>query len=200
MSTTAVEIPGYVTGTWTIDPTHSNVGFTIRHLMLSKVRGRFGTFEGRVVTGADPLDSEVTATIDLASIDTGNRTRDEHVRSADFLDVEKYPNMTFRSTGVRTADGDFVLDGELTLHGVTKAVAFDLEVDGFGPDPFRTDDPFKGSRAGFTATGTVDRLEFGVGDGATIPGGGLGLGDKIQIVLEIEAVLETGDPAGEPVS
>ncbi|MFI0355177.1 YceI family protein [Actinomadura sp. 9N407] len=195
MKTAAVEIPGYVAGTWTIDPTHSNVGFTIRHLMLSKVRGRFGAFEGRLVTGEDPLDSEVTATIDLASIDTGNETRDTHVRSADFLDVEKYPSMTFRSTGVRAGDGGFVLDGELSLHGVTKPVALDLEIDGFGPDLFRTDDPFKGARAGFTASGTVNRLEFGVGDGATIPGGGLGLGDKIQIVLEIEAVLETGDTA-----
>ncbi|TMR04274.1 YceI family protein [Actinomadura soli] len=192
MTTELVEIPGYIAGTWAIDPVHSGVGFTIRHLMVSKVRGRFGTFEGTVVTGDDPLDSTVTASIDLASIDTGNAQRDEHVRSADFLDVATHPTMTYRSTGVRR-DGDaFVLDGELTLHGTTRPVPLKLEVEGFGPDPFREDDPFKGARAGFTATGEVNRLEFGVGDRATVPGGALGLGEKVQIVLEIQAVLRTG--------
>ncbi|MBO2462141.1 YceI family protein [Actinomadura violacea] len=191
MTAELVEIPDYVAGTWTIDPLHSGVGFAIRHLMVSKVRGRFGTFEGTVVTGDDPLRSEVTATIGLASVDTGNAQRDEHVRSADFLDVEKYPEMTFRSTGVRAAGDGFVLDGELSLHGVTKPVSLDLVVEGFGPDAFRQDDPFKGARAGFTATGEISRLEFGVGDAATVPGGKLGLSDKVEIVLEIEAVLRT---------
>ncbi|MEU6753108.1 YceI family protein [Spirillospora sp. NPDC046719] len=191
MTAELVEIPDYVAGTWTIDPLHSGVGFTIRHLMVSKVRGRFAAFEGTVVTGDDPLRSEVTATIDLASIDTGNAQRDEHVRSADFLDVEKYPEMTFRSTGVRAGGDGFLLDGELSLHGVTKPVTLDLVVEGFGPDVFRQDDPFKGARAGFTATGEISRLEFGVGDAATVPGGKLGLSDKVEIVLEIEAVLRT---------
>jgi polyisoprenoid-binding protein YceI len=193
MTAELVEIPGYVAGTWTIDPAHSGVGFTIRHLMVSKVRGRFGTFEGTIVTGADVLDSSVTATIDLASIDTGNGMRDEHVRSADYLDVAKYPAMTYRSTGVRPDGEDFVLDGELTLRGITKNVPLKLEIGGFGPDPFREDDPFKGARAGFTATGEISRLEFGVGDTTKVPGGsGLGLSEKVQIVLEIEAVLQTG--------
>ncbi|QKG21344.1 YceI family protein [Actinomadura verrucosospora] len=191
MTAELVEIPDYVAGTWTIDPLHSGVGFAIRHLMVSKVRGRFGTFEGTVVTGDDPLRSEVTATVDLSSIDTGNAQRDEHVRSADFLDVEKYPQMTFRSTGVRANGDGFLLDGELSLHGVTKPVTLDLVVEGFGPDAFRQDDPFKGARAGFTATGEISRLEFGVGDAATVPGGKLGLSDKVEIVLEIEAVLRT---------
>ncbi len=174
-------------------PLHSGVGFTIRHLMVSKVRGRFGTFEGTIVTGDDPLDSSVTATIDLSSVDTGNATRDEHVRSADFLDVAKYPAMTYRSTGVRRDGDGFVLDGELTLRGLTRQVPLRLEIEGFGPDPFREDDPFKGARAGFTATGEISRLEFGVGDTAKVPGGGgLGLGEKVQIILEIEAVLQTG--------
>jgi polyisoprenoid-binding protein YceI len=191
MTADLVEIPGYIAGTWTIDPLHSGVGFTVRHLMVSRVRGRFGAFEGTIVTGDDPLGSSVTATIDLSSVDTGNAQRDEHVRSADFLDVEEHPEMAFRSTGVR-ADGDgHVLDGELSLHGVTKPVSLDLVIEGFGPDVFRQDDPFKGARAGFTATGEISRLEFGVGDAATIPGGKLGLSDKIEIVLEIEAVLRT---------
>jgi polyisoprenoid-binding protein YceI len=191
MTAELVEIPGYVAGTWTIDPLHSGVGFTIRHLVVSRVRGRFGTFEGTIVTGADVLDSSVTATIDLTSIDTGNEQRDDHVRSADFLDVEKFPAMTYRSTGLRADGDDYVLDGELTLRGVTRNVPLKLEVGGFGPDPFLTD-PFKGARAGFTATGEISRLEFGVGDTAKVPGGnGLGLSEKVQIVLEIEAVLQT---------
>ncbi|MEU8803694.1 YceI family protein [Spirillospora sp. NPDC048819] len=192
MTAELVEIPGYIAGTWTIDPVHSDVGFTIRHLMVSKVRGRFGTFEGTVVTGDDPTGSSVTATIDLASIDTGNAQRDAHVRSADFLDVETYPTMTYRSTGVRPDGDDFVLDGELTLRGLTKQVPLNLELGGFGPDPFRQDDPFKGARAGFTATGEISRLEFGVGDTTKVPGGnGLGLSDKVQIILEIQASLQT---------
>ena len=192
MTAELVEVPGYVAGTWTIDPLHSNVGFTVRHLMVSKVRGRFGTFEGTVVTGDDPLDSSVTATIDLASIDTGIAKRDEHVRSADYLDVAKYPTMAYRSTGVRRDGDDLVLDGELTLRGLTRPVPLKLEIGGFGPDPFREDDPFKGARAGFTATGEISRLEFGVGDSAKIPGGGgLGLGEKIEIILEIQAALRT---------
>jgi polyisoprenoid-binding protein YceI len=191
MTTEVVEIPGYVAGTWTIDPVHSGVGFVIRHLMVSKVRGRFATFEGTVVTGADPLDSSVTASVDLASIDTGNAQRDEHVRSADFLHVAEHPTMTYRSTGLRREGDGFVLDGDLTLRGTTKPVALKLEVDGFGPDPFRQDDPFKGARVGFTATGEINRLDFGVGDRGTVPGGALGLGEKVEIVLEIEAALRT---------
>jgi polyisoprenoid-binding protein YceI len=191
MTAELVEIPGYVAGTWTIDPVHSGVGFTIRHMMVSKVRGRFGGFEGTVVTGDDPLGSSVTATIDLSSIDTGNPQRDEHVRSADFLDVAKYPEMTFRSTRVRADGGGFLLDGELSLRGVTKEVSLKLVAEGFGPDVFRQDDPFKGARAGFTATGEISRLEFGVGDGATVPGGALALSDKVQLVLEIQAALRT---------
>ena len=191
MTPQVVEIPGYVAGTWTIDPVHSTVGFTIRHMMISKVRGRFGAVEGTLVTGENPLDSSVTATIDLASFDTGNAQRDEHVRSADFLDVAKYPAMTFTSTGVRASGGGFVLDGGLSLRGVTRAVSLDLEIEGFGPDPFRQDDPFKGARAGFTATGEIDRTDFGVGDLATIPGGALGLGERVQILLEIQAALRT---------
>src|SRR5689334_21215146 len=119
----SIDIPGYQAGTWTIDPVHSDVSFTIRHMMVSKVRGNFRTFEGTIVTGEKPDESTVTATIDMSSIDTGQAQRDEHIRSADFFEIDKYPTMTYRSTGLRAdGDGDFVLDGELTLKGITKQV------------------------------------------------------------------------------
>src|SRR5438094_955765 len=122
MATSLIDIPGYLAGTWTIDPAHSDVGFVIRHLMISKVKGHFTGFEGRIVTAEDPLESEVTATIDMASIDTANAIRDENLRRADFFDADRYPTMTYRSTGI-TPDGDgFRLDGELTLKGVTLPV------------------------------------------------------------------------------
>jgi polyisoprenoid-binding protein YceI len=186
MSSTAVEIPGYVAGTWAIDPVHSEVSFTVRHMMVSKVRGRFDTFEGTVVTGADPLSSTVTASVDLSTINTGQEQRDAHIRSADFFEVDKHPHMTFASTGVR-ADGDhFLLDGDLTLKGVTKPVTFKLDVNGFGPDAYG------GSRAGFSATTEINRSDFGVSFNGPIPGvpGGVAVSEKVTINLEIEGVLQ----------
>ncbi len=181
---TATAIPGYVAGTWNIDPVHSEVGFSARHMMVSKVRGRFTTFSGQIVTGESPLDSTVSAEIDLASITTGNDQRDDHIRSADFFEVETYPTMTYRSTGVR-ADGDgYVLDGELTLKNVTKSVPLTLELNGFGPDPYG------GTRAGFTATGEINRKDFNVNFNAPMQNGGVVVSDKIGLHLEIEAVLE----------
>jgi polyisoprenoid-binding protein YceI len=177
-------IPGYVAGTWNIDPVHSEVGFSVRHMMVSKVRGKFDTFSGQLVTGEDPLNSSVTAEIELASIDTGNEQRDEHIRSADFFEVEKHQKMTYRSTGVRLSDGDYVLDGELTIKGITKNVPLKLELNGFAPDPFG------GTRAGFTATGEINRSEFDVKFGLG-EGGGVVVSDKVNLQLEIEAVLET---------
>src|SRR6266566_729875 len=109
---TLTGIPGYVAGTWSIDPTHTEVGFSVRHMMVSKVRGRFRTFSGQIVTGEDPLDSSVTAEIGLSSIDTGHEQRDNHIRSADFFEVETYPTMTYRSTGVRRDGGRLILDGK----------------------------------------------------------------------------------------
>jgi polyisoprenoid-binding protein YceI len=183
-ATTQTSIPGYVAGTWNIDPVHSEVGFAVRHMMVSKVRGRFNTFSGQLVTGENPLASSVTAEIDLASIITGSEQRDAHLRSADFFEVETHPTMTYRSTGVREDDGDFVIDGELTLKGVTRNVPLKLELNGFGPDPFG------GTRAGFTATGEINRRDFNVNFSAPMQNGGAMLGDKISLNLEIEAVLE----------
>ena len=181
-ATTQTSIPGYVAGTWTIDPVHSEVGFSVRHMMVSKVRGRFATFSGKLVTGENPLDSSVTAEIDLASIITGSEQRDQHIRSADFFEVETYPTMTYRSTGIRQDGGDYVIDGELTLKGVTKSVPLTLELNGFGPDPFG------GTRAGFTATGELNRGDFNVSFNAPMANGGVVVADKIQLHLEIEAV------------
>ncbi len=177
-------IPGYVAGTWSIDPVHSEVGFTVRHMMVSKVRGRFRTFSGQIVTGEDPLSSSVTAEVGLSSIDTGNEQRDNHIRSADFFEVETYPTMTYRSTGVRAEGDDFVLDGQLTLKGVTKDVPLTLEINGFGPDPYG------GTRAGFSATAEINRRDFGVNFAAMMETGGAVVSDKVTIHLEIEAVLQ----------
>ena len=152
-TSTLTGVPGYVAGTWTIDPVHSEVGFTARHMMVSKVRGKFRTFSGEFVTGEDPLDSSVTAEIDLSSIDTGNEQRDAHIRSADFFEVETYPTMTYRSTGVRR-DGDFyILDGTLTLKGVTREVPLALELNGFGRTP--TAAPGRGSAPSARSTGVT---------------------------------------------
>src|SRR5580700_2892035 len=145
MTETAVEIPGYVAGTWTIDPVHSEVSFVVRHMMVSKVRGRFDKFEGTVTTAPDPLQSSVTATVDLSSVNTGEPNRDNHIRSADFFEVESHPTMTFQSTGVRRDGDDFLLDGDLTIRGTTRPIALKLEVNGFGPDAYG------GTRAGFSA-------------------------------------------------
>jgi len=182
-ATTVATIPGYVAGKWSIDPVHSEVGFSVRHMMVSKVRGRFTEFSGELVTGERPEESSVTAEISLSSINTGNDQRDAHIRSADFFEVETFPTMTYHSTGVRVEDVDFVVDGDLTLKGVTKNVPLRLELNGFGPDAYG------GTRAGFTATTEINRRDFNVNFSAPMQNGGAVVADKITIHLEIEAVL-----------
>lgn len=181
--TPASTVPGYLVGTWDIDTAHSEASFSIRHLMVSKVRGRFATFSGSFVTAENPLDSSVEATVELASIDTNNADRDAHIRSADFFDVEKYPTMTYRSTGVRAHGDDFVVDGELSLHGVTKPVSLQLEIHGFLPAS-----PFGDTRVGFSAKGEIDREDFGISFNSALDSGGVALSHKVQIELEIEAI------------
>jgi polyisoprenoid-binding protein YceI len=183
---TTTAIPGYQAGTWVLDPVHSEVSFTVRHLMVSKVRGRFTRFDGSLVTTDNPLDSSVEARVDLTSIDTGNADRDAHVRSADFLDVERFPELTYRSTGIRSADDGFVVDGELSLHGVTKQVPLELVVNGF-----QANTPMGDTRVGFSARAEIDRGDFGVEFNAPLDNGGVMLANKIQITLEVEAVLQT---------
>jgi polyisoprenoid-binding protein YceI len=176
-------IPGYVTGTWDLDPSHSEVGFSVRHLMVSKVKGRFEDFSGTFVTAERPEDSHVEATVDLQSINTSSPDRDAHLRSADFFHVEEHPTLTYRSTGIR-ADGDvWIVDGDLTLHGVTRPVPLVLEVNGFLPES-----PFGDARVGFSARGEINRDDFDISFNMPLEGGGVVVGNKIQISLEIEAV------------
>jgi polyisoprenoid-binding protein YceI len=176
-----VAIPGYRAGTWKADPAHSEIAFSIRQVMVSKVRGRFTSYDVTIVTGKDRLGSSIAATIDLASVDTGNERRNNHLRSADILKVEKHPTMSYRSTGIRQVDDGWVIDGELTLHGVTRQVPLTVEVNGFAPDPHG------GQRAGFSATAQVNRRDFGIA--IPMSGGGV-VSDKVSISLEIEAVLQ----------
>jgi polyisoprenoid-binding protein YceI len=184
-STATTQIPGYVVGTWDIDASHSTVGFVVRHMMVSKVRGFFRDFSGEIVTAEDPTQSTVTATIDLGSIDTRQEQRDAHIRSADFFDVENHPTMTFRSTGVRADGADWIVDGELTLKGNTKPVSLALELNGFGPDAYG------GTRAGFSARTEISRSAFGVDIQMPMDGGGVVVADKIVVELEIQGVLRT---------
>jgi polyisoprenoid-binding protein YceI len=148
-------------------------------MMVSKVRGNFGSFSGAIVTGETLEDSQVTATVDASSITTGTEQRDNHIRSADFFAVENHPTWEFRSTAV----GQDKLEGELTIKGVTRPVSFDLEFTGFGPDAWG------GTRAGFEASTTINRNDFGVDIKMPIEGGGLVVGEKVTITLEIEGVL-----------
>jgi polyisoprenoid-binding protein YceI len=177
-------IPGYRTGTWQIDTVHSDVSFTVRHMMVSKVRGQFTEFEGTIVTAEVPTDSSVTASIKLDSIDTRNEQRDNHIRSADFFDVAEYPTMTYRSTTLSGNGENWTLEGELSLHGVTRRVPLSLELNGF------TADPYGGQRVGFSATTEINRRDFGIDISMPMDGGGVVVGDKISISLEIEAVLD----------
>jgi len=187
MTSQAVEIPGYISGTWDLDPVHTTIGFVARHLMVSKVRGRFTTFEGQIVTAPDPLDSSATVTVDLSSVDTGNETRDNDLRSENFFDVATHPHMTYRSTGIHPERDRFAVAGDLTIHGVTRRVILMVEVNGFGSDPYG------GTRAGFSATGEIDRTEFGITFNAPVPGsGGVVVSERIQLDIEVEAVLRKG--------
>jgi polyisoprenoid-binding protein YceI len=183
MTAEAVGIEGYVAGTWELDPVHSHIGFVARHLMVSKVRGHFSKFQAQIVTAPNPLESSATATIDLSSVETGNDTRDNDLRSSNFFDAATHPEMTFRSTGIRREGDGFVLEGDLTIRGVTRPVSLAFEVNGFGPDPFG------GTRAGFSAHGEINRTDFGVSFNAPVPGGVM-VSEKIQIEIEAEAVLK----------
>ena len=187
MTTQVVQIPGYVVGKWTIDPVHSDVSFLAKHMMVSKVRGRFDKFEGTFTTAPDPLQSSVAATVDLSSVNTGEPNRDNHIRSADFFEVESHPTLTFHSTGVRPDGDNFLLDGDLTIRGTTRPVTLKLEVNGFGPDAYG------GTRAGFSASGEINRNDFGVSYNGPIPGGGVAVSEKVTITLEIEGVLDKAE-------
>ena len=186
MSTLAVDTNALAAGTWGIDVSHSDVSFSVRHMMVSKVRGSFTKFDGAIHIDEDPLKSSVEATVDLDSIDTRDEKRDAHLVSADFFEVEKYPTMTFRSTAVRTTAHGYVVDGELSLHGVTRPVELSLEFNGVSTDPWG------GTRAGFSAETELNRRDFGIDISMPLDGGGVVVGDKVKVQLEIEAVLQPG--------
>ena len=179
--TTATALPTLTAGTWAIDPTHSTVGFSVRHLMVSKVRGSFNDFTGAITVAEDGTAS-VHAEIQVSSIDTRNEQRDAHVRSADFFDAENYPTATFVSTGVQPDGADYVVDGDFTLKGVTKPIDLKLEFNGVNPGMGH------GEVAGFEATVVLNRKDFGIDIEMPLEGGGVVVGDKVTINLEIEAL------------
>ncbi|WP_277370334.1 YceI family protein [Rhodococcus rhodochrous] len=183
MTTATTTFPGLTAGTWVIDPVHSNVGFTVRHLVVSKVRGSFENFSGAITVAEDGTAS-VNAEIDVKSINTKNADRDAHVRSADFFDAEQFPVATFTSTDVRADDGDYIVTGDFTLHGVTRPVDLKLEFNGVNPGMGQ------GPVAGFEATTVINRKDFGISIEMPLEGGGAVVGDKITITLEIEAGLQ----------
>ncbi|GGQ10325.1 polyisoprenoid-binding protein YceI [Actinomadura coerulea] len=180
MSIAAVA-PELTVGTWNIDPAHSEVTFVIRHLM-TKVRGTFTDFAGSVQIAEELSESTATAEIKVASIDTRNADRDAHVRTSDVLDVENHPVMTFSTKGVRAQDGEYLLDGELTIKEVTRPITLTVEYNGVG------EDPWGGTRAGFSAETTINRKDWGIEFNVPLKGDKALLGDKVDIQLEIQAV------------
>ena len=172
---------GWVAGKWTIDPAHTTVRFAVRHLM-SKVHGTFSEVSGQILTGPDPSGSTATAVIAVSSVSTGNQMRDDHLRSADFFDAERYPAMTFASTKLRLADGGWVMSGELTIRDVTRPV--DLDVEFLGTDPTGLQGE---ARIGFSARAAISRRDFGITFGLAADGTKIVVADKVDIVLDVEA-------------
>jgi polyisoprenoid-binding protein YceI len=180
MTTAAVTTPLSV-GTWAIDPAHSSIDFSVRHMMVSKVRGWFDTFSGAITVAADGTPS-VSAEIDVTSLNTGNPQRDGHVKSADFFDVEHYPVATFASTSVRPNGEAYLLDGNLTIKGVTKPVSLHLEFNGISPGQGY------GEVSGYEASVVLSRKDFGIDIDLPMETGGAVVGDKVTMTLNIEAL------------
>jgi len=174
---------GWIAGTWTIDPAHTTVSFVVRHLM-SRVHGTFSEVSGQVVTRPDLSASTTAATIAVSSVRTGNEMRDNHLRSADFFEAERYPVISFASTRLRPADGSWLMSGELTIRDVTRPV--DLEVEFLGTDPTGLQGE---ARIGFSARGTISRRDFGVTFGLAADGTKIVVADKVDIVLDVQAFL-----------
>ncbi|GAA4483622.1 YceI family protein [Microbacterium panaciterrae] len=179
-----IEIPGYRAGTWNLDPAHSEVTFSVRHMMISKVRGTFGVKSATLVAPENPLEARVEAQVDVTSLDTGDAGRNGHLMSADFFDAEKYPTIDFVSTGARAEGGDLFVDGDLTLHGVTKPVTFELDFGGFGSDPYGN------YKAGASAKAVINREDFGLTWNAALETGGVLVGKDVTIMLDLQGALE----------
>ena len=177
--------------TWNIDTVHSAIHFSVRHMVVAKTRGRFSKWSGQIqFDPKNPAAASVEVTIDPASIDTADTQRDTHLRSADFFDVEKFPQATFKSTKVEDKGGDtYRITGDLTLHGVTKPVSFDATFEGAGKDPWG------GERAGFSASTSIDRRQFGLEWNKALETGGVLVGEKVELTLEVEAVKQAATAA-----
>ena len=174
-------------GTWTVDRSHSTVEFVVRHLMVAKVRGRFAEYDAEIHIGERPEDSRVDVTINASSITTGEDARDAHLRSPDFLDVESYPTLVFATRAVHATSGDtWAVDGDLTIHGVTKPVTLSVEFGGVATDPWDNEKAF------FTASTEFDREDWGLTYNQPLTGGGVLVGKKIRVELEIEAARSAG--------
>lgn len=181
---TTTSVPTTVTGTYQIDPAHSRLGFVARHAMVTKVRGQFTDFSGTLdLDEADPARSHAEVTVQMASIETGQAQRDEHLRGDDFFDVAANPVMTFRSTAAeRTGDDTYRLTGDLTIKGVTRPVSIDIEYTGLVRDPFGND------RAGFEGRAVINRKDWGLGWNVALEAGGLLVSDKITLELDVAAI------------
>lgn len=169
--------------TWKIDPAHSSASFKVKHMMISNVKGSFSGITGTLTEDTtNPIGSSVEASIDIASISTGDPQRDGHLKSADFFDAETYPTMTFKSTAVeKTGEGEYTVTGDLTLHGVTKPVTFDVE----GPTaPGK--DPWGNTRIGLEATTKINRKDFGLSWNSALETGGVLVGEDVQITLDVQ--------------
>ncbi len=169
-------------GTWTVDSSHSNVGFSARHLMVAKVRGSFTEFTGQIEVPADPLSSTLVATVEAKSVSSGDEARDAHLRGDDFFDVDNYKQWTLVSTGIESSGSDFILHTNLTIKDVTRPIDFALEFEGVVKDPWGN------TKAGFTAEAEINRKDFGLEWNVALEAGGVLVGEKVKIVLEIEAL------------
>ncbi len=175
--------PDYIVGTWKLDPAHSELGFSVRHLAISKVRGVFEKFDVTIVTAENPADSTVEATVDVASVNTKQEARDNHLRTSDFFLADEYPTMTFRSTKIEGTPEHFVVTGDLTLRGVTKEIVITGEFGGISTANGVT-------KAGATATTTINRHDFGVSWNAPLEAGGFTLGDEVTVTMDLQVVLQ----------
>ena len=184
-ATTTTNLPaGLTSGTWLVETSHSSAAFTVRHAGISKARGTLAITEGVVTIGDDLASTTVTATLDAASVDTKDAGRDGHLKSADFFDVETYPTWTFTSTSIAPRGDDYVIAGDLTIHGVTRPVELVTEFNGAATDPFGA------ARIGFSAKTEISRKDFGLTWNAALETGGVLVSDTVKIALEIEAVAQ----------
>ena len=177
----------YRVGTWKLDPAHSELSFWVRHLKITKVRGVFESFDVTVITPEDPSKISIEASIDVSSVNTGQEQRDNHLRSSDFFLVEQHPHMTFRSTDIQVDGDDFTIDGELTLRGVTKTVTLTGEFGGVITDDYGR------TKAGASASTTINRQDFGVSWNAALEAGGFTLGDDVTITIDLQVDLQQAE-------